>query len=356
MRAILIAVMLLAGAVSAQAQPAAPQAVLHAAVANVIRPNVLQFDADARGLQSAMTALCAAPSAEAVEIADQQFALVVAAYGRIEFLRLGPVMEDNRADRMLFWPDRRSIGLKQVQAILTEEDPLATDPTSLESKSVAVQGLGALEYVLFGTGAESLSTADGAFRCAYGQAIAANIAAMAQDLVIGWYLPGGIADHLQDPQPANTDYRTGTETMEELVGLVSHGLEALRDKHLKPFMASETAAAKPKLAVFWRSDLTMTFVRANIEGMAELIEQSGVAHEVDPQYQGLANTIDFEFRNATRALDLITLPVAEAVEDDKQAAALGYLVLVTGSLQSIIGEQLSAALGLSVGFSALDGD
>jgi hypothetical protein len=31
-------------------------------------------------------------------------------------------------------------------------------------------------------------------------------------------------------------------------------------------------------------------------------------------------------------------------------------VLVTGSLQSQIGEQLSAALGLSVGFSSLDGD
>jgi len=356
MRTILIAVMLLAGVGAAQAQPAAPRPVLHAAVADVIRPNVLQFDADARGLQTAMTALCAAPSSDAVGIANQQFALVVAAYGKIDFLRIGPLVEDNRADRMLFWPDRRGIGLKQVQAILTEQDALATDPTSLASKSVAVQGLGALEYVLFGTGAESLGTADGAFRCAYGAAIASNIAAMAQELVIGWYLPDGIADHLQDPQPANTDYRTSTETLEALVGLVSHGLEALRDKHLKPFLASDTAAAKPKLAVFWRSDLTMTFVRANIEGMAELIAQSGVARDVDAQYQGLENTSEFEFRNATRALDLVTLPVAGAVEDDKQAAALGYLVLVTGSLQSIIGEQLSAALGLSVGFSALDGD
>jgi membrane protein implicated in regulation of membrane protease activity len=115
----------------------------------------------------------------------------VAAYGKVDFLRIGPLMEDNRADRLLFWPDRRGIGLKQVQAILAEEDPAATDLAGLQAKSVAVQGLGALEFVLFGTGAESLTSIEGSFRCAYGQTIAGNIAGMAKEMVAGWYVPGG---------------------------------------------------------------------------------------------------------------------------------------------------------------------
>ncbi|WP_193334904.1 imelysin family protein [Devosia beringensis] len=356
MRLMIIAALMLAFAGAASAQETTPGEVLHAAVVDVIRPNMLRLDAGARGLDSAMTALCAVPSQDGVAIAAQQFKQVVGAYGRIDFLRIGPLMEDNRADRLLFWPDRRGIGLKQVQAILAEEDATATDLAGLRAKSVAVQGLGALEFVLFGTGAESLTDATGAFRCAYGQAIAGNIAGMAKEMVAGWYVPGGIADHLQSPQPDYADYRSETEAMEALVGLVSHGLEGLRDKHLLPFMASDGGPAKPKLAAFWRAGMTMAFVRANVDGMAELVARSGMARAVGEANRGLDNSIQFEFRNAVRALDLVTLPVEAAVADDKQAAALSYLVLVTGSLQAMVGEQLPTALGLSVGFSSLDGD
>lgn len=356
MRKLLVAMIMLGWAGVAQAEVVTPQAVSHAAVVDVIRPDMLAFETASRGLDSAMQALCVAPSADGADIVAQEFAQVVAAYGRIDFLRIGPLLEDNRADRLFFWPDRRSIGLKQVQAILAKQDPLATDLETLQAKSVATQGLGALEFVLFGTGSESLTAAAGAFRCAYGQTITANIAQIAGDLIISWYLPGGIADHLQDPQPNYSDYRTPTEAMEALLGLVSHGLEAMRDKKLVPFIATDTDAAKPKLAPLWRSGLTMTLLRANVDGMRELVTGSGMALAEGPAAQGLGDSIDFEFRNAIRALDLVTLPVDQAVADSQQASALSYLALVAGSLQSMVGEQLSAALGLSVGFSSLDGD
>ena len=355
MRHLLVLIML-CWAGSAQAEAIKPSQVLQAAVVNVIRPNVLRFDAASRGLHSAMQALCTAPSAHGKAIADVQFGLVVASYGQIGFLRLGPMMEANRADRLLFWPDRRGIGLKQVQAILSGQDSAATEVAGLQGKSVAVQGLGALDYVLSGTGAEDLTGPEGAFRCAYGLAISANIAEIAGDLVEGWFAPDGIADHLQMPQETNADYRNETEALEALVGLVSHGLEAMRDQQLNPFIASDESPAKPKQAPFWRSGQTMTLLRGTVLGMRSLIGDSQLATAVPEKDKGLADSIDFEFRNALRAIDLVTLPVDQAVADSKQAAALGYLALVTSSLQTMVGEQLSAALGLSVGFSALDGD
>lgn len=355
MRAIFLAVMLLwAGPAFAQTTPAQ---VLDAAVNQVIRPAMVEFKNRASGLESAMSALCAVPSDRTLAIATQQFAQTARAYGTIEFLRLGPLMEDNRADRLLFWPDRRGIGLRQVQAILAEADAGATEVMSLRSKSVAVQGLGALEFVLFGTGAETLLTPDGQFRCRYGSAIAANIGFIADELTMGWYRQDGVATHLTRPMPENPDYRTDIEAMEALVGLVSHGIEAMRDARLKPFMAQDDGgAAQPKLALFWRSGLTMAMLRANVDGLRKLVSVSGMARAVPEVNQGLDGTIDFEFRNAIRALDLVTLPVEEAVTDAKQVKALDYLALVTGSLQDLVGEQLSTALGLSVGFSSLDGD
>ena len=79
----------------------------------------------------------------------------------------------------LFWPDRKGIALRQVQAILAKQDATATDPATLKTKSVAVQGLGALEYVLFGTGAEALALPEGDFRCDYGNAITSAVSDVA---------------------------------------------------------------------------------------------------------------------------------------------------------------------------------
>ncbi|WP_316355869.1 imelysin family protein [Devosia sp.] len=355
MRLVLIVLMLFCAG-PALAQAITPAQVLAAAVNQVIRPSVAAFKNRANGLESAMGGLCAAPSDRALGIARQQFGLTAQAYGRIEFLRIGPLMEDNRADRLLFWPDRRGIGLRQVQAILAEEDASATEVMGLRDKSVAVQGLGALEFVLFGTDAEGLLGADGAFRCRYGQAIAANISSIADQVAMGWYRYDGVASHLTRPVPENYDYRSETEALEALVGLLSHGLEGLRDTRVNPFIAQGEAAANPKQALLWRSGLTMAMIAANIEGMEALVAGSGLARAVGAEHGGLDNSIAFEFRNAHRAIGLVTLPVEQAVADEKQALALDYLVIVTQSLQGLIGEQLSGALGLSVGFSSLDGD
>ena len=352
----ILAVLLMLASGPAMAQSVTRAEVLAAAVNSVIRPAMADFKNRASGLESAMGALCAVPSEATMVIARQQFGLAATSYGRAEFVRIGPLMEDNRADRLLFWPDRRGIGLKQVQAILAEQDLTASDVTTLRDKSVAVQGFGALEFVLFGTGAETLMAPEGAFRCRYGEAIARNIGGIADQLAMGWYSYDGVAAHLTRPAPENADYRTETEALEELVGLVSHGIEGMRDQRINPFIAQGDAPAKPKQALFWRSGLTMAMIRANIEGMEKLVAVSGMARAVGEADAGLDNSIAFEFANAHRALDLVTLPVEQAVADTKQVAALNYLVIVTQSLQAVVGEQLAFALGLSVGFSSLDGD
>jgi hypothetical protein len=355
MRKLLVVLMLLLAS-PALAQSLTPEQVLDAAVNKAIRPAMAQFKEEASGLEAAMGALCANPSETTLAIAQDRFAQAATAYGRIEFIRIGPLMEDNRAERLLFFPDRKGIGLRQVQAILAEEDASVTSVAGLREKSVAVQGFGALEFVLHGTGFEGLANSERLFRCRFGQAIAGNISMMSDELAWGWYRQDGIAVHLLRPSPDYTDYRTPVEAMEEIVGLVSHGLEATRDQRINPFLSKDNAAAKPKQALFWRSGLTMAMVRANVEGTRDLIAVSGVARAVGEKDQGLGDSIAFEFRNAERALGLVLSPVEQALEDPKQLHALNYLVLVTVSLQAMVGEQLSTALGLSVGFSSLDGD
>lgn len=352
----ILAVLLALLSLPALAQERAPDPVMQGAVDGVIRPSIINFARNASGLGRSMEALCSAPSLSALTIAADRFRVTALDFGRVEMFRLGPLMEENRSERLLFWPDRKGIALRQVQAILSEKDETATDPATLRGKSVAVQGLGALEYVLFGNGAETLTGGDGNFRCRFGLAIAQSVAGVAQDLATGWFRPDGVAQHLLSPSADNVDYRSEREVLEELVGQLSHGLESVRDTRVNPFIAKDGGKANPKLALFWRSGLTVPMLRANVEALRDLYVVSGVGELAGGKDPSLAGSIEFEFGNAERALNAVTQPVEQAVADPKQAQGLNYLVIVTGSLQTQIGEQLSTALGLSVGFSSLDGD
>ena len=92
-------------------------------------------------------------------------------------------------------------------------------------------------------------------------------------------------------------------------------------------------------------------LRANLDGLRQLVTYSGVVADA-----ALAAQINAAFDRAEVALDTVTAPVEEAVTDPIQAAALADFVEATRQLQALIGEDLSATLGLSVGFSSLDGD
>jgi predicted lipoprotein len=341
---------------AAQQQALTAEQVVSLAITEAIRPGFARYAEEAASLRLDVGGLCDAPSEAGLETVRGQFKSTVVAWSRVELYRLGPLMAENRSDRILFWPDRKGIALKQVQAILAEPDLDAADPVKLAGKSVAVQGLGALEFLLFGSGAEQLATPEGDFRCRYALAISTLLSDTAAQLSAEWNDPEGISKRLLAPSESDPDYRSFREVAEALTGVLAHGTEAIRDQRLLPFLGRDGAAPKPKSALFWRSGMTVPSIGGNFEGLRALLEKSRIAEATAAENLWVGNSASFEFGNAERAGKVITAPVEAALADPRQKRALGYLVIVTQSLGTILGESLAAALGLSVGFSSLDGD
>lgn len=355
MRTLAVLMLLLLVAPVAAQQPSHAE-VVRSAVNEFIRPAFNQLVEETVSLEMNVAALCEAKDPALIELAQNQFRSAVTAYSWLESLRFGPLAEDNRAERLLFWPDRKGIALKQVQAILAEQDETALDPMKLRGKSVAVQGFLALEFALFGTGYEEIATEEGAFRCAYAHAVATAIGGVADELADAWNDADGVAGRLMAPDPANADFRTDNEALEALLGAMTHGVEAIRDTRILPFLGRDGAAPRPKSGLFWRSGMTMPSIAANFAGLRELFVLSGIGSAGNADSQWLDNSIGFEFGNADRALAMISGPLEETLADERQLKALSYLVIVTQSLDTMLGENLSAGLGLSIGFSSLDGD
>jgi predicted lipoprotein len=357
MRFVLAAV-LMALAAPAVAQSAIPnEQIIAGAIEGYIQPEFQAFADEAGSLKTDVAALCTTPSAETLETARMQFKSVAVAFSRVEFVRIGPLGLFDRLERLLFWPDRKGIALRQVQTALAEEDPTAAKAETLKDKSVAMQGLGALEFLLFGTGSDDLATAS-AYRCDYAQAITTLVDGLATTINSEWHdtSPGGPVQHMLDPQPTFDDYRTQREVLERLAATMIHGTEAIRDTRIAPILSVTTGSPKPKSALFWRSNMTAASLAANFDGIHDFFVAARYPEAIGVTNSWVANGAVFEFENAARAAAAIVDPMEQAVADKVQLDALKYMSIITGSLDHLLGENLAAALGLSVGFSALDGD
>lgn len=330
--------------------------VIAKAVDGFIRPGYRDFHAAAGALAGEMDALCTAPSPIALTEAKAAFAEAARSWARVEIVRTGPAIEDNRFERILFYPDRKSTGLKQVQALLAKPDDSTTAPGGLSGKSVAMQGFGALEFVLAGTGSDLLATETDSFRCRYGQAVARNIEQIAGELVDLWETPDGVQQAWKAPGPDNPLFRNEQEAMTALLGILVHGAEMVRDQRIETFYKGEDSQTFPRQALFWRSGNTWTMVEGNLEGLGQLMHVSDMAALLPEDQTSIVGSVDFVLKSMLRVTGEMNGDIEAAVSDDSQRQKLDFLLVNGRDLIGRLNDQYGGAIGLTSGFSFSDGD
>ncbi|MDO9417659.1 imelysin family protein [Pararhizobium sp.] len=334
--------------------------VLQKTVDDFIRPGYRNLVSATQDLTVTTKALCKAPSEEKLGAVQSSFNGVVKAWSAIEVVRVGPVIEGNRFERFLFYPDRKGTGLRQVQTLLAKPDETATSAKTLNGKSVAMQGLGALEFVLYGTGREDVTAAPESFRCRYGAAIADNLASVASGLSAEWEKPDGIQQAWKKPGPDNPVFRDDKEAITGVLGILVHGTEAVKDQRLQAFYKGTVNGVpdkgRPKSAIYWRSGNTMASVITNIEALKTLWETAGMQTLLDPGFGSLAGSVDFVFKSVLRVSRQIDLPVDRALAGKDEHARLDFVLLNINDLLNRLNKDYGGAIGLGAGFSFADGD
>ncbi len=340
-------------------EAAVPQ-VMAKAVDDFIIPGYRNLSNKTAALATATAALCQAPSPASQDKAKAAFSDLVQAWSTIEIIRLGPALAQNRFERFLFYPDRKSTGLKQVQAILAKSNETATSAATLKGKSVAAQGLGALEYVLYGNGSETLVGKTGDFRCRYGVAISQNLDSIANEFLAEWQKPDGIQAAWKNPGPGNPEFRDSKEAATELLGIFVHGVEMVKDQRLKPFYAGTVDGVEdkghPKSAIYWRSENTMPSIAANFAGLKTLFDVADMQSLLPEDSRSVAGSADFVFKSVIGISQNIDGPIADAIADDKSRGKLDFLTLNTVDLLGRLNKDFGGAIGLGAGFSFADGD
>lgn len=330
--------------------------ILNAVLERYIQPSYHDFQDDSVHLMAAVHSLCEHPTKAHLQKAQAAFSLTAKSWAHIEWLRVGPVMADYRLERVLFYPDRKGTGLRQVQRALIKQDRTTLDVDSLSQKSVAMQGLGALEFLLFGTGHENLADIGDAYRCQYALAIASNLSQIATALVDGWKHGSQAADAWLNPNLDNLFFRDDTEALNRLIGTLIHGMEAIRDVRLGSFLYDEPQKDRPKSAIFWRSDSSMAMITQGLKGLAQFYEVSGLTAYVPEDQSWLKSSMDFEMAQTVRTAMRFEKPVVVLLQDEADRDRLLYLKLTMDFAIQRLDQEFAPALGLKAGFSFGDGD
>ncbi|MCJ8296186.1 MAG: hypothetical protein MJK15_17425, partial [Colwellia sp.] len=115
---------------------------------NHVLPSYQNLQASSAALSSQTTEFCAKASNnnDELEVLQQSWRAVVASWQTIAWLKVGPIVNDNRIFRLHYWPDSKdNVGRGVTNLLASSED---VNEAFIAKQSVGSQGLPALERLL----------------------------------------------------------------------------------------------------------------------------------------------------------------------------------------------------------------
>lgn len=317
---------------------------------NVITPAFKKAAVETAKLAQAADDFAGAPSQDGFAALRVAFDSVSEAWMHAEMFRTGPLEQEQRDQRFLYWPERRNIVDKQLSALLAAPDPQALTPAQFVHATVAVQGLPALERLLYGDNARQILSAgpEQKARIAVIQAIAHNLEILARELAVAWEKAGDQpAAFSHDPAEATT----------QAYGDVLTAIQVIADRKVSAVLGKEIDKARPYNAEQYRSGRSLQNIRINLEALkAAVLGPDGFATLLPADKASLKDDIAKAFDATSAAAAAVPEPLDAAVTDPEKRKSVATLLAAANALRDLMTQKVPPAIGLTVGFNSMDGD
>lgn len=332
---------------------------LESLITGFVRPAASGFAETAASLPAAVTAICQDHNAATATDLAQSFSATVEDFSRLHFLRFGPLLTDDRINRLAFMPDTRGTAQRQIRKFYASGEAEAITADTLKDKSVALQGLTAFQLVAFSkTGAPVLG-AQGKHKdqtCAYALAIAENVAGIAQAVSLDWSDPDGYSALLLSAGPDNERFRTSKEAIEFVFNSLVTGLIIARDQDILPALGTSRDKAKPRRFPFSRSGNSIRFLSGELSGIHDAVSSLELKDMTPDEFKWIFGTLSFELGNAQTLLGKLQPPLRKTFLEGEAYEQVSVLAITLQSVRDTLALELAGALDLAGGFNALDGD
>ena len=303
------------------------------------------FAAAAAALDTALDSYCAEAGDRAD--AEQAYHQAADAYMSLQWATIGPAILFDRRYRVNFWPDDSNAISRQLAAAVGEERADLLSPDGLAGTSAALQGLPALERLLFG----QPRAEPGAYTCALAVSIGHSVHDIADDLAAAWQEP-------VDVMPGLSPDAFLATVMDALYGHVT----VVEERKLARVAGPTPDDARPRTAEARRSGRSLRNIAINLAAVADILTEMSDG--------SLASLLDAAATDDPALADLPVLlaaarEIADGLSDRTMADVLATpeghadvlsLVAAIENVRRSIAQSVYPALGLAVGFNSTDGD
>lgn len=364
-RAVLVLAILLMPSLAAAEDTAALHRMNGELVAHHVVPRYAALAESTAALAATAETACAQIDAAGIEALRRSYNAALDGWIGVQHLRFGPIQLLMRDMRFAFWPDAKNMTSRHLAEMIAARDTEALAPEAFARGSIAVQGFPALERLLYEEGAaerQLAGDAEAAYRCALIEAIAGNLATMAAEVLAAWRDGDkAYARTMAAPGEDNPYYRDDKEVALELFKSLYTALNLVADVKLARPLSKSLAEARPRLAESWRSGRSLRNVVLNLEAARDLYAGAG-GHGFGDYVRNVAGDAALDdlltraFAQTIATAEGMTVPLEAAVADPAQRPALEKLARESLALKQLVAQRMPAALGLQLGFNALDGD
>ncbi len=331
-----------------------PQADTSAAIAKqVILPTYTRWAEADQQLAISAVAFCAGTADLATARAD--FLHAQKAWAALQPLLIGPLAEGNRAWSVQFWPDKKNLVGRQVEALISSGQ--AVDVQSLTAASVVIQGLSAYEYILFDSKPELADASRKASYCPLLIAIGERQKQLAQEILGSWTAADGVLAQMSSFP--NQRYADSHEAIAEVLRVQVTALDTLKKKLGTPMGRQSKGIAQPYQAEAWRSESSLKSLQASLLAAQSVwlgVDGKGLRGLLPSEQKPLAEKIDAAYLAALQTLEHNDRPLNALLDDPNGKALLDTLYSSLDVVHRLHQNELAKALNIQLGFNANDGD
>ncbi|MCY4113791.1 MAG: imelysin family protein [Chloroflexi bacterium] len=322
----------------------------------VIVPTYQAAGAAATDLETALEALCAAPSDSTLRSAYQAWRDARGAWLRSAAMAFGPVA-DRRSGGLIDWSP---IDPARIERMLAE-NPATTEDAVRNTLASTQRGFGAIEYIVFDPDAVSRLSDSASARCEYLRALGGVIASETGAIVEEWTVS-------RNGGPAYRDFLTGRSSSSMLESAAVAEVVRTQVFLIRTLTDLQLAAALglrgdgPDLAAIpgGAGGNGLADLRATVLGMRDVYlgdadnDGLGVSHLVTPLSTAADERMRSQFEDALMAVDAVEGPLRDAVVDRPAQVRAVYDRVM--ELRRTLNTEVVSLLGVAVGFSDTDGD
>ncbi|CAE6904484.1 imelysin family protein [Vibrio sp. B1FLJ16] len=288
-------------------------------------------------LKQSFSAYCQAENRDQTAV-KQQWHETMRAWMALQGQERGPARALEQSWNVQFWPDKKNTTGRKMSSLINADHAWISEQIS--TQSVTVQGLGALEWLLYD---ESSTLATNDLTCSTGVSIAQNLQDKAQIIADSW---------AQNPWKSLKK----TEWESEYISLLSNQLEYSMKKLSRPM--AKIGHPRPYFSESWRSGTSLANLKANLQSMQALYLANGSGLDSLLREQGKVELADRVARQFELTLD--TWPEEQSLFTALQTVD-GYRNVLAQynkleQLKYLIHEEVAIELGVVIGFNATDGD